>query len=448
MRRHVAAAHRCDRAFPGLFFMGADLLAWRQDNRSRISRLLVKGLILSQKATSMRLFAKDYLPHCPHLTHLTRLTLSHFGCGSAALGHVRAKPPGRRLEGGVPAELEQSFPAWSCGLHCGPMTHVTEHLNEPVLAFARKDFARLGQDLTVQQALDAVRRQGIGEKIVYFYVVDPEDRLAGVLPTRRLLTAPLDQRLSELMIKRVVTIPHTASVLEACELFVLHKFLAIPLIDEQRRIVGIVDVGLLTAEVFDLAEREQMDGVFESIGFRVSQVRGASPFRAFRFRFPWLLTTIFSGTLCALLASAFELTLAKSLVLAFFLTLVLGLGESVSVQSMAVTIQALRSTKPTLRWYARAVRQEAGTALLLGLGCGLVVALVVWLWRGAPLAAASIGASVALSLSAASMFGLSVPAALHALKLDPKVAAGPVTLALTDLTTLLFYFSLGAWLLA
>ena len=327
------------------------------------------------------------------------------------------------------------------------MTHEPEHLQQPVVAVARKDAATLREDFTVQQALDAIRERGVGEKIVYFYVVDSDARLVGVLPTRRLLTARLQQRVSDVMIARVVAIPQTATVLEACEAFVLHKFLAFPVVDEQRRIVGVVDVGLLTEEAFDIAERQATDELFERIGFRVSQLRDASPVRAFRFRFPWLLATIGSGTICALLASAYEVTLAKSLVLAFFLTMVLGLGESVSIQSMTVTIQALRATQPTFGWYARAFRREAGTAVLLGAACGAAVGLIVWLWRGAALAGFAIGASILLAMCAACFFGLSVPALLHALKLDPKIAAGPVTLAFTDAFTLLFYFSLAALLL-
>lgn len=302
-------------------------------------------------------------------------------------------------------------------------------------------------DFSIQQALDVIREHGVGEKIVYFYVLDAEERLIGVLPTRRLLIAPLEQRVSDVMITRVVSIPETATILEACEGFVLHKFLALPMVDADRRIVGVLDVGLLSDEVFDLAEREQTDALFESIGFRVSQVRDASPFKAFRFRFPWLVATIGSGTVCALLASAFEVTLAQSIVLAFFLTLVLGLGENVSIQSMTVTIQALRGTRPTLRWYARALRREVSTAALLGGACGLVVGLIVWLWRGEALAGFVIGTSILLALCAACIFGLSVPSLLHAVRLDPKIAAGPVTLALTDVFTLLFYFSLAALIL-
>lgn len=316
-------------------------------------------------------------------------------------------------------------------------------LDDLVDQHARKDFVLLKQDMTVQAALDFIRTQGIGEKLIYLYVADGQQRLVGVLPTRRLLTASLETRLADIMITRVVPIPDTATVLDACEFFVLHKFFAFPVVDKEQRVVGLVDVGLFTEEIFDVAEREQMDEVFEAIGFRVSQVRDASPLRAFRFRFPWLLTNIGSGILCALLASAFEATLAQSIVLAFFLALVLGLAESVSIQSMTVTIQALRATQPTLRWYVSALRRETITSLLLGAACGAVVGSVVWLWRGAGLAALAIGGSIALSLGAACVLGLSVPAALHALRLDPKIAAGPVTLALTDICTLLFYFTLA-----
>ena len=113
-----------------------------------------------------------------------------------------------------------------------------DHLSQSVLPYARKDFPELRQDFTVQQALNAIRRQGLGEKVVYFYVVDDQERLVGVLPTRRLLTAPLEERLARIMLNRVAVLPHSATVLEACEMFVMHRFLAFPVVDEQRRIVG------------------------------------------------------------------------------------------------------------------------------------------------------------------------------------------------------------------
>ena len=296
----------------------------------------------------------------------------------------------------------------------------------------------------MQESLDHIRRERLGQKIVYFYVMDEDDRLQGVLPTRRLLSASLNQKISDLMITRVVKIPQSATILEACDFFITYKFLAFPVVDDQGRMIGLVDVDLFTEEVFDVARREKYDEVFETIGFQVEQVRNASPLRAFRFRFPWLAATIGSGVLCALLAGAFETTLAESLILAFFLTLLLGLGESVSIQSMTLAVQALRSTRPTRSWYLKALRREAGTALLLGLSCGAIVGLIAWLWRGDWPAAAVIGVSVLLILCWACFFGLTIPSILHALKLDPKIAAGPLTLACVDISTLLSYFYLAA----
>ena len=326
----------------------------------------------------------------------------------------------------------------------------TAHFDDPVIAHARKDLPLLRAGMSVREALEAIRREGIGERIIYFYAVDEEGRLAGVLPTRRLLTAPVDTKLEEIMVRRVAAIPASATVLEACEFFVLYKFFAFPVIDAERRVVGVIDVNLFTEGMMETDPEQERpasrgDDVFEALGFHIAQVRDASPWRAYRYRFPWLLATVASGTLCAVLAGAFEMTLARSLVVAFFLTMVLGLNESVSMQSMTVTIQALRSAGVTWKWFTKALRREVVTAALLGLSCGLVAAVIVWLWRNDLRGSFAIGGSIALSLITACLFGLSVPSFLHWLKLDPKIAAGPVTLALADFFALVFYFT-TAWL--
>src|SRR5438876_10560183 len=325
--------------------------------------------------------------------------------------------------------------------------------NSSIVEHARKDFPLLDAKMSVAEALERIRRIGVGERVIYFFATDAEQRLVGVLPTRRLLTAPLATRLEEIMVRRVVAIPASATVLEACEFFVLYKFFAFPVVDRARRVVGVVDVSLFAEEMLEMGEREDerrsvahvADDVFEALGFRLAQVRGASPWRVFRYRFPWLLATVGAGTACALLAGVFETTLAGSLVIAFFLTMVLGLNESVSTQSMTLTIQALRVSPPSRRWFLENLRRESVTALLLGGACGAVVGLIVWLWRHDLSGAAVVGGSIVMSLFTACLFGFSVPSLLHRLKLDPKIAAGPVTLAVTDFVALTFYFSL-AWL--
>ena len=325
--------------------------------------------------------------------------------------------------------------------------------NSSIVEHARKDFPLLDAKMSVAEALDRIRREGVGERVIYFFATDAEERLVGVLPTRRLLTAPLETRLEEIMVRRVVAIPASATVLEACEFFVLYKFFAFPVVDRARRVIGVVDVSLFAEEMLEMGEREDerrsvahvADDVFEALGFRLAQVRGASPWRVFRYRFPWLLATVGAGTACALLAGVFETTLAGSLVITFFLTMVLGLNESVSMQSMTLTIQALRANTLTRSWFLHNLRRELATALLLGMACGILVGAIVLIWRQDPKSAAVVGTSIAVSLVTACLFGFSVPSLLHGLKLDPKIAAGPVTLAATDFCALAFYFSL-AWL--
>src|SRR5947199_979921 len=323
--------------------------------------------------------------------------------------------------------------------------------NAPVVDHARKDFPLLRAGMTVGEALERIRREGVGERVIYFYAMDEQQRLVGVVPTRRLLTASLETPLRQIMVPRVVAVPASATILDACEFFVLYKFLAFPVVDEQRRVVGIIDANLFAEEILEAGDGTAREGgssvaqvspdFFEALGFHIEQIRGASPWRIFRFRFPWLLVTVAGGTLSAILAGFFETTLAHSLVLAFFLTMVLGLNESVSMQSMSVTIHALRSAHVTWRWLATAFRRELVTALLLGAACGLIVGLIVWLWRNNGAAAFVIGGSIALWLVTAWGFGLGVASLLHRFSLDPKIAAGPLTLVLVAIFGLGCYFT-------
>src|SRR5438128_1906226 len=164
--------------------------------------------------------------------------------------------------------------------------------NSPVINHARKDFPLLDSSMSVADALERIRHQGVGERVIYFFATDAEGRLVGVLPTRRLLIAPLETRLEEIMVRRVIAIPANATVLEACEFFVLYKFFAFPVVDSERRVVGMVDVTLFTEELMGTEPEPapvpgRSDDLFEALGFHLGQVRDASPWRGFRYRFPW-----------------------------------------------------------------------------------------------------------------------------------------------------------------
>ena len=157
-------------------------------------------------------------------------------------------------------------------------------LARPARDYAHKDFPLLQADSTVEDALEKIRREGIGERVVYFYAVDESQRLIGVIPTRRLLTAAPVTRLREIMVPRVVALPAEATVLEACEFFVLYKFLAFPLIDRERHVLGVIDADVLRGVCSNRSKRrrEQRARIFSKLSGFTSR-RSAMPRRGERF---------------------------------------------------------------------------------------------------------------------------------------------------------------------
>jgi magnesium transporter len=138
-------------------------------------------------------------------------------------------------------------------------------VNAPVVEHARRDLPLLDAHMTVGEVLGRIRREGVGERVIYFCAIDEEKRLVGVVPTRRLLTAPLETALREVMARRVVAVPAKATVLDACEFFVLYKFLAFPVVDEQRRVVGIIDANLFAEEILEAGDTEDRSRSREAV---------------------------------------------------------------------------------------------------------------------------------------------------------------------------------------
>jgi len=323
-----------------------------------------------------------------------------------------------------------------------------EELNNPVMKHAADDFVSIHTYDTVGEALDCIRNCRTESTILYFYVLDAEERLVGTIQTRKLLTSPLNTKIEQIMSKNLIAIPHTANLMEALEFFILHRYLAFPVVDEQRKMLGVIDVNVFTQEILDIEEQEQVHSVFDTLGVKISEARSKSPWSVFRYRFPWLMATITSGTVCALLVGLFEATLAQSLILAFFLTLVLGLGESVSMQTMAITVHFMHHGLSQAGWYFYSLRRELTRVFLMALACALIVGCIAIIWKNDLAAGIILFSGILASLLLACFLGVSIPTILHKLKLDVHVASGPLTLALADICTIVSYFSLAAFILS
>jgi magnesium transporter len=321
------------------------------------------------------------------------------------------------------------------------------NLNDPVTAHLHQDFARLHVTQTVGKALDELRAHPPLGRIIYLYVVDDVGVLCGVVPTRRLLLSQPTTPLADIMVRQVITLPAAATVLDACEFFIQHRLLAFPVVDGQRRVLGVVDVELYTEEIRDLNDARERDDVFQLAGIKLSRRPGSILF-AFRQRFPWLGCNLAAGILAAFLSGTYAAELNKVVALAFFIPVVLNLAESVSSQSVSLALQSLHGQRPRWRSLPSQLRRELLTGLLLGLGSGAVVAVtaVIWLRRGD--VALSLIGGIAGGVAGAAVLGLAMPILLRMLHLEPRVAAGPIALAGADVITILIYFNLARWLVA
>jgi magnesium transporter len=319
-----------------------------------------------------------------------------------------------------------------------------DQLYDPILNHVRPAPLILKPDDTLADALEKARALPSTQIILYCYVVDATNRLVGVVPIRRLLTNPAESRIADIMITEVVAIPSWATVLVAAEYFVNRRFLAFPVVEADGTLVGVVDATSFNEEVLALA-KQSFEGIFQIIGIHATS--GLTPWSSYKDRFPWLLCNVGAGLLCAFILSRYEETLAVAVVLALFIPVVLALAESVSIQSVSLTLQNLQSGKVQWRALFRSIMNEATTAVMLGASCGAVIGLTAWVWQRNIIVAGVLTGAITASMLTACLLGVVLPNGLRALKADPKIAAGPIVLALTDVATLVFYFSVAAALL-
>jgi magnesium transporter len=325
-------------------------------------------------------------------------------------------------------------------------SRVRSILNDPISAHMRPETTQLHRKRTVTQALEEIRANPPVGRVVYFYVIDDDEKLVGVVPTRRLLLSQPDATLESIMVKSVVAVPYTATVLDACEFFTMHRLLAFPVVDEHRRILGLLDVELYTGEMMGLEERTDNSDVFQLIGVYLEPEEQKSVKAAVRKRFPWLLCNVAGGLLAAVIADAYE-HVSTMVKVVPFIPVTLALAESVAIQSVSLAIQRLHGETPRWREFLPNLGREGLVGVALGIAVGATVALIAFGWKGFGDVALSLFGGIACGVTCAAVFGLAMPFLLKLLKRDPSVASGPIALAIADMLTLLAYFNLAGWLI-
>lgn len=296
---------------------------------------------------------------------------------------------------------------------------------------------------TVLLKLRASSRQPDGIK--YLYVVDSSNCLIGVLPTRRLLYASLETFVKDIMISPVLKIIHTATFGQAAALMRSNKLLALPVVDSENKILGIVDVTGKNSAFLDIERRETLDRIFQLVGVHLDLKPNASVFIKLKDRFPWLICNIISGVVAALLVGIFDDLLQTVVVLTFFIPVVLALAESVAMQSLTISVQKLKliTAGRTSRLSVKRSTRELFIGGLLGFLSGGLVALTAQVWKGDIKVSLIIAATICLGCAYGALFGYIIPQVVHRLNMDIKISSGPAALALTDLFTIVSYMMIA-----
>lgn len=318
-------------------------------------------------------------------------------------------------------------------------------LSRPVKDFAIPVHTTLNQDQTIEEALNSLRGRKIDEKIIYFYVVDDQGCLQGIVPTRQLLLNEPHQTIKEIMKYSVVRLSEEQTLEEAMELLSTHQLLALPVVDKKQRLKGIIDVQIYLEESFDIADARHSSDVFQILGLTLEMGKRKSPWKSYRIRMPWILCNMAGGIACAVVSFFYQSVLAKVLLLAMFIPLILTLSESISMQSMTQSLHLVRQPNISWRRIFHRIFIEGKMVILLALTCGIAVGIISLFWGGGLGPSVTIAVSLFIAISLSASVGASVPLLLHAGSLDPKVASGPVVLMLADVITTTLYLSLATW---
>ncbi|MFN4057921.1 MAG: magnesium transporter [Roseinatronobacter sp.] len=307
------------------------------------------------------------------------------------------------------------------------------------------DYAVLSPDMTSTQAIEALRGQAIeAETIYYAYIVDDERLLLGVVSLRDLLVARPRQRVSEVMDTDPIYVRADDEQEEAAKLVARYDLLALPVLDANGRLVGIVTAD----DAMDVSAEEATEDFYKgsTVGALENSVAESSIFALYRARIFWLVLLVFGNIFSGAGIAYFEETIAAHLSLLFFLPLLIASGGNAGTQSATLMVRALATGDVQPRDFGRLLLREVSIALGLGLTMAAAVS-VIGVWRGGvDIALVTSIAMVSIVLMGA-LIGMCLPFIFAKLDRDPAAASGPLVTSIADVLGVLTYFTIAAALL-
>ena len=287
----------------------------------------------------------------------------------------------------------------------------------------------LNEDITVGEAITEIQSSRDVEMVFYLYVVDERRHLVGVVSLRRLLLVSPETPLKRIMTADLISARADVDQEEVARQVAAYNLLAIPVVDAENKLVGIITVD----DVIDVIKDEATEDIYRLAGVAGDERAFTPAKESLRKRLPWLGINLLTAFLAAAVVGLFEGTIDLFPVLAVFMPIVAGMGGNAGTQTLTVVVRGIALGELTWGNSRKALLKEVAVGLGNGIVLGATAAVVVWLVRGSPTLGLVLGMAMIINMFVAAAAGTLVPLGLRAANVDPALASSVFITTMTDM---------------
>jgi magnesium transporter len=328
----------------------------------------------------------------------------------------------------LPEELSATVLELMGRKESGEVENLLEYPEKTAGRIMNPNVFALAEDMTVGESITALQTSRDVEMVFYLYVVDARGHLVGVTSLRRLLLVSPETPLKRIMTADPISARVDMDQEEVARLVASYNLLAIPVVDEQNKLVGVITVD----DVIDVIKDEATEDLYRLAGVSSDERVFTPATESLRKRMPWLIVNLATAFLAAGVVGIFQSTISGWVALAVFMPIVAGMGGNAATQTLTVIVRGIALGELTWSNSRKALAKE----LLVGIGNGLVVgsiaAVVAWIMNGDPRLGILLALAMVVNLFVAGLAGTLIPLGLKALKIDPALASAVFITTFTD----------------
>ena len=313
-------------------------------------------------------------------------------------------------------------------------------------AMMTTDIFTLYQNSTCKDALNSLQDQTEAEMVFYLYITDEDDRMVGVASLRALATTPSDTLLKNIMVKRVHSVRPDTDQEEVAQIVARYNYLAVPVLDEDDHLLGIVTVD----DVVDVIREEATEDFLQMAGAgKDREILLKSSWENARARLPWLFASWIGGIIAVSIIGIFEDMLENIIALAAFIPVIIGMGGNIGTQSSTIIVRGMATGRIEIGNEMKILFKEIRVGLILGGLYGLLLGVFAnfRFFDVDPLLGFVVGLSIFCSMLIATAVGTFIPLVLRKLDIDPAIATGPIVTTSIDILGVLLYFLIAGYFL-